>query len=96
MIYSCWNVRGLRGDGKLSMVKELKKKYRLNILGLIETKREVVTKFDVARLWGCDTVGWEFMESVGASGGLLLMWDNLLFKQLNCYKGDGRLCIEGC
>ncbi|XP_016185315.1 uncharacterized protein LOC107626946 [Arachis ipaensis] len=95
MIYSCWNVRGLRGDGKLSMVKELKKKYRLNMPGLIETKREVMTKFDVVRLWGCDTVGWDYVESVGASGGLLLMWDDLLFKQSNCYKGDGWLCIEG-
>ncbi|XP_016207248.1 uncharacterized protein LOC107647708 [Arachis ipaensis] len=95
MIYSCWNVRGLGGYGKWCMVKELKKKYRLNMLGLIETKKESVSRFDVARLWGCDTVDWECVESVGASGGLLLMWDNFLFTRLNCYKGDGWLSVEG-
>ncbi|XP_016195296.1 uncharacterized protein LOC107636291 [Arachis ipaensis] len=92
---SCWNVRGLGGLGKWSMVKEFKKKFRLNMLGLIETKREAVSRFDVARLWGGDSVDWDFVESVGASGGLLLMWDNFLFKRLNCYKGDGWLCVEG-
>ncbi|KAL4374838.1 hypothetical protein AHAS_Ahas05G0221800 [Arachis hypogaea] len=76
------------------MVKELKKKYRVNMLDLIETKREVVTKFDVVQLWGCDTVDWGYVESVGASGRLLLMWDNLLFKRSNCYKRDGWLCVQ--
>nr|XP_029153257.1 uncharacterized protein LOC114927467 [Arachis hypogaea] len=77
------------------MVKDLKKKYRLNMLGLIETKKEVVIKFDVARLWDCDTVDWEYVGSTGATGGLLLMWDNLFFVQSNCYKGDGWFCVEG-
>ncbi|XP_016178153.1 uncharacterized protein LOC107620520 [Arachis ipaensis] len=54
-----------------------------------------MTKYDVVRLWGCDTVGWDYVELVGVSGGLLLMWNDLLFKRLNCYKGDGWLCVEG-
>ncbi|XP_016178005.1 uncharacterized protein LOC107620343 [Arachis ipaensis] len=65
------------------------------MLGLIEIKKEAMSRFDVARLWGCDIVDWEFVESVGASGSLLLMWDNFLFTRLNCFKGDGWLCVEG-
>ncbi|XP_016195736.1 uncharacterized protein LOC107636760 [Arachis ipaensis] len=95
MIFSSWNVRGLRGHGKLRMIKDLKQKYRLNMLGLIETKRHVVTKFDVARIWGCDSAGWEYVESDGASGGLLIIWDETIFKMSNFYKGQRWLCVEG-
>ncbi|XP_072081146.1 uncharacterized protein [Arachis hypogaea] len=65
------------------------------MLGLVETKRQVLTKFDVARIWGYSSVGWEYVESTGASGGLLLMWDNELFKAVNCNKGEKWLCVEG-
>ncbi|XP_016207070.1 uncharacterized protein LOC107647514 [Arachis ipaensis] len=51
------------------MVKTLKKKYNLNLLGLIETKRVMLTKYDVTRLWGHSSVGWEYVESEGAAGG---------------------------
>ncbi|XP_016206964.1 uncharacterized protein LOC107647403 [Arachis ipaensis] len=65
------------------------------MLGLVETKLQVVNKFDVVRIWGSDAVGWEFVGSIGMSGGLLLMWDELLFRMNNCYKGDRWLCVEG-
>ncbi|XP_025607609.1 uncharacterized protein [Arachis hypogaea] len=55
------------------MVKELKKKYRLNMLGLIETKREVVTKFDVARFWGCALYGAHVRNEK------LVMWEELSY-----------------
>ncbi|XP_016192885.1 uncharacterized protein LOC107633797 [Arachis ipaensis] len=95
MIISCWNVRGLRGDGKLGMVKALKQKYKLNLLGLIETKRVVLTKYDVARLWGNGSVGWEFVESIGSVGGLVLMWDEVEFNVQHCHKGERWLCVVG-
>ncbi|XP_015949828.1 uncharacterized protein LOC107474701 [Arachis duranensis] len=65
------------------------------MLGLIETKKLAVTRFDVSRFWGQGSVGWEFVESDGASGGLLLMWDEMSFKMNNCYKGERWLCVEG-
>ncbi|XP_057746795.1 uncharacterized protein LOC130966053 [Arachis stenosperma] len=95
MIISSWNIRGLGGDGKLRMVKELKRKHRLDMLGLVETKRQLVTRFDVVNLCGNSCVGWEYVESVGASGGLLLMWDDGFFKIRNCYKSERWLCVEG-
>ncbi|XP_016164173.1 uncharacterized protein LOC107606647 [Arachis ipaensis] len=95
MIFSSWNVRGLRGDGKLRMVKDLRNKHRVQMLGLIETKRQIVTRFDVARIWGQGSPGWEYVGSDGASGGLLLIWDEVMFKLNNCYKGERWLCVEG-
>ncbi|XP_016178160.1 uncharacterized protein LOC107635894 [Arachis ipaensis] len=55
----------------------------------------VVTKFDVVRIWGSDAVGWEYVGSEGASRGLVLMWDIMLFRMNNCYKGERWLCVEG-
>ncbi|XP_016168808.1 uncharacterized protein LOC107611390 [Arachis ipaensis] len=95
MIVSSWNVRGLRGDRKMRMVKDLKRKHRLNMLRLIETKRQLVTRFDVLKIWENGCAGWEYVGSEGASGGLLLMWDDDFFRMKNCYKGDRWLCVEG-
>ncbi|XP_057730426.1 uncharacterized protein LOC130945736 [Arachis stenosperma] len=65
------------------------------MLGLIEVKKEMVTKFNVARIWGSDRASWEFVGSVEASRGLLLIWDETIFKLHNCYKGDRWMCVEG-
>ncbi|XP_057739874.1 uncharacterized protein LOC130956971 [Arachis stenosperma] len=43
------------------MVKELKKKHNLSLVGLIETKRQVVTRFDIGRIWGNSGAGWEYL-----------------------------------
>ncbi|XP_057740256.1 uncharacterized protein LOC130957417 [Arachis stenosperma] len=94
MTFSSWNVRGLRGDGKMRMVKDLKNKHNLSLVGLIETKRRVVTRFDVERIWGYVGAGWEYVKSDGASGGPLMIWDELFFKLNNCYKGERWLCVE--
>ncbi|XP_015963079.1 uncharacterized protein LOC107487009 [Arachis duranensis] len=65
------------------------------MLGLIETKKEVITKYEVARLWGSSTAGWEFVESVGMAGGLVLIWDDGVFQVIQRYKGERWLCVEG-
>ncbi|XP_015934541.1 uncharacterized protein LOC107460670 [Arachis duranensis] len=77
------------------MVKDLRNKHRLQMLGLIETKRQTVTRIDVARIWGQGSPGWEYVGSNGVSGGLLLIWDEWMFKLNNCYKGERWLCVEG-
>ncbi|XP_016168733.1 uncharacterized protein LOC107611302 [Arachis ipaensis] len=78
---------GLGGVGKKSMVKVFRRKFNVHMLGLIETKKENLTKFDIVQLRGTDGVGWEFVGAEGASGGLLLMWDVTMFKMSNCHKG---------
>nr|XP_025640804.1 uncharacterized protein LOC112735485 [Arachis hypogaea] len=95
MIITSWNIRGLGGTAKVGMLKNFKSKFRLDMLSLVETKKELVTNFDVARLWGRDRACWEFVSSIGASGGLFLIWDEAAFKLTNCYKGDRWLCVEG-
>nr|XP_025616965.1 uncharacterized protein LOC112709287 [Arachis hypogaea] len=94
---SFWNVRDIGGVGKVGMVKNFKRKNNVNILGLIETKKNEVTKFDVVQIWGNDAVDWEYVGSEGASGGLLeeklTVWEELSFitgvcQVPICYMGD--------
>ncbi|XP_016207010.1 uncharacterized protein LOC107647450 [Arachis ipaensis] len=68
------------------MVKEIKRKHRLDMLGLVETKRQLVTRFDVSKIWGSGSAGWEYVESDGVSGGLLLIWDDGVLSEMsvNC------------
>ncbi|XP_016168464.1 uncharacterized protein LOC107611009 [Arachis ipaensis] len=77
------------------MVKDLKRKYSLNMLGLVETKRQLVTRFNILKIWGNGCVGWEYVGSDSASGQSLLMWDDGFFKMRNCYKVERWLCVEG-
>ncbi|XP_057746905.1 uncharacterized protein LOC130966153 [Arachis stenosperma] len=62
---------------------------------MVKTKRKEITKFDVPRLWGYSTMGWEYVEFAGTFGDLLLIWDDDMFKSNNCYKGERWLCVEG-
>ncbi|XP_057730269.1 uncharacterized protein LOC130945576 [Arachis stenosperma] len=64
------------------------------MLGLLETKKASLAKSDVVQLWANDAVSWEFVGAEEASGGLLLMWDEMVFKMDNCYKGDRCLCVK--
>ncbi|XP_072074404.1 uncharacterized protein [Arachis hypogaea] len=49
--------KGVTGCWKTEYGERTKKKQKLNMLGLVESKLQVVTKFDVIYIWGNDAVG---------------------------------------
>ncbi|XP_016185867.1 uncharacterized protein LOC107627547 [Arachis ipaensis] len=73
--------------------------FSLEMLGLVETKKELVTKFDVMRLWGRDGASWEYVSSAVVSGGphvrseKIALWEELsyiagLCQVPFCFLGD--------
>jgi len=70
-----WNVRGLGGMEKRREVRLLVAETRPHILCLQETKLPVFHDSVCASLWGISNHAYSFRSSVGASGGLLTMWD---------------------
>jgi exonuclease III len=70
-----WNVRRLNNREKRLQVKHLIKSWKADVICLQETKMECMTRSLVMSLWGCHYVDWVFLGSVGASGGILVMWD---------------------
>ena len=71
-----WNMRGLNEQDKRLRVRNLIRKWKVDIVCLQETKMELINKGTICSLSGGQHVDWLYLGSVGASGGVLLMWDN--------------------
>jgi exonuclease III len=77
-----WNVRGLNAFKKRLKIRGLLKEWKADIVCLIETKMEFISREVVRSIWGGQHVGWVYMGSNGASGGLLLMWDRRVVEKM--------------
>ena len=71
-----WNARGLGGLEKRKEVRHLVTEKRPSIMCIQETKLMVIEGAMAESLWGGPCHGYSFRSSVGASGGLLTMWDS--------------------
>jgi hypothetical protein len=60
----------------------------VDILCLQETKLELISRKSIRSLWGCPYVDWCFVPSLGASGGILLMWDKRVVNRMEVDVGD--------
>jgi hypothetical protein len=70
-----WNVRGLCGLEKRKEVKELVREKYPFVFCLQETKMQSIDDFLCTSIWGPLNCDYSFSPSVGASGGLLTVWD---------------------
>jgi endonuclease/exonuclease/phosphatase family metal-dependent hydrolase len=77
-----WNVRGLNDGAKRMQVQNLLHSWKADIVCLQETKLPAVSKALIRSLSRGRFVDWICLESVGASGGILLMWDNRVVERL--------------
>ncbi|KEH24095.1 hypothetical protein MTR_7g103360 [Medicago truncatula] len=69
-------IRGLRGVEKRREVQLLVGEKLSLLVCLQETKLHVLDSSLVASLWGNSSFNFSFRPSEGASGGLLIMWDD--------------------
>ncbi|GKV02143.1 hypothetical protein SLEP1_g14613 [Rubroshorea leprosula] len=81
------------GLGGVLKRKEVRKE-RPDFLLLQETKLQRVDGILCRGLWYSDGCDWAMMESLGASGGLLCIWDKVKFVKLGEFTGDGFLVIK--
>jgi len=71
-----WNVRGLGDIEKRREVRRLVGEKSPFILCIRETKLVVCDAFLCNSLWGDSNHSFSYRPSVGASGGLLILWDS--------------------
>jgi len=71
-----YNARGLGGGEKRVEVRRLVQDKSPFVLCIQETKLSSVDDFCVKTLWGANSYGYSYQPSVGASGGLITMWDS--------------------
>ena len=77
-----WNVRGLNDKEKRLKIRNFLRSWKADIVCLQETKLEWVTRGLVRSIWSCPFIDLLYLDSEGASGGILLMWDRKVVEKL--------------
>jgi exonuclease III len=62
----------------------------VDIICLQETKVKDPSRRFVRSLWGCNHVDWCCLDSSGASGGILIMWDKRVVEKVDVCVGVSR------
>ena len=83
-----WNVRGLNEQEKRLQVRNLIRHWKADIVYLQKTKLELITQGIIHSLWGGQHVDWVYFGFVGASGGVLVMWDRRVVEIVEEAVGD--------
>ena len=93
MIILAWNTRGLGSKCKRREVRNVVRRYKCNYLILCETKLDSLTS-SLTQSIGGRLNYWEFLPSQGASGGIILGWDDSLSDKIGIYHGTFSLSIQ--
>ena len=79
MKIATWNVRGLGSQQKKSMVKNFIKDECVDFIGLVETKHDVISQWDLLAIWGQQSHEWIQSPATEGSGGVLVSWHTASF-----------------
>jgi len=90
-----WNIRGVRSEPKKQCIKHLIQENNLQFIGLVETKHERITHWDIRKCWGQQNVEWVDVQATGNSGGLIATWDKDSFSMVSKYTMPNWICILG-
>ena len=71
-----WNVRGANDREKRKLIKEVIKSQKANLVCLQETKIQEMSNGLVKSLGVGRCLEWGVLNSRGATGGVLVFWDN--------------------
>ena len=71
-----WNMRGANDSDKRKVIKVLIKSQKVDLVCLQETKIQEMSKRIVWSLGVGRCLEWGVVNSRGASGGVLVFWDN--------------------
>jgi hypothetical protein len=89
-----WNVRGLNEGKKPLRIRNLLQDWKVDIVCLQETKLFSLTWRLVRSLWRCNYVDWECLDSCGASGGILIVWDKRVVEKIEDCFGVYSLAVK--
>ncbi|XP_071738876.1 uncharacterized protein [Rutidosis leptorrhynchoides] len=82
------NIRGFNQDGKQGWFKQLIHDAKPIIAAVQETKRKNFSDLWIENVWGSQCVKYAVKESVGRSGGLLMIWDASIFHVDRAVEGE--------
>nr|GEW99762.1 RNA-directed DNA polymerase, eukaryota, reverse transcriptase zinc-binding domain protein [Tanacetum cinerariifolium] len=89
------NMEGCFGDlSKRKWVRELCHKYKVNFLSLQETKLVHVDLWILRQVWGNTHFDFASMSSRGLSGGIICLWNKLIFRKTSISCNENYVAIE--
>ncbi|XP_050217511.1 uncharacterized protein LOC126668347 [Mercurialis annua] len=68
--------------------------HNLSFIGLVESKKELIDEFLVRKIWPNLDFSFDFVPFIGASGGLLLIWNKVLLNNFSVSKGARWICMD--
>ena len=83
-----WNVRGINDLYKRDILKSFLRDWKCDLICLQETKLEAISLPTIRSLWGHYSVVFVFLKAVGASGGIIVMWDKNTFNLVSSFQGE--------
>lgn len=89
------NIQGLAQKAKKDWVRELCVKHKVNFLAVQETKMEMMEMGIVRHCWGNYAFDYLHGDSVGNSGGILCVWDSLVFRKSDHTISDYFVLLRG-
>jgi hypothetical protein len=89
-----WNVRRINELDKRLHIKWLIRDWKVDLVCLMETKMEVITRAVVRSLWGYQHVDWCYMRASGALGRILIMWDRRVVEKAGECMGRYTLAVS--
>lgn len=85
-----------RGE-KCIYIRDLIRRNKASLVGLVETKHRHSFGRRVRRMWGNDDFEWcESLASETHSGGIVVIWDQTMFRISQKHIGDRWVILEGC
>jgi exonuclease III len=75
----CWNVRGINSDDKWTPIKDTITEAGCDVFCLQETKRQSFDSLFLKKFSPTGFDSFEFLPSIGASGGVLTAWKSNIF-----------------
>jgi exonuclease III len=76
MLVLSYNARGLGGGEKRMEIRNLVRDKHPFVLCIQESKMSVVDEELIKSIWGEGPSAFSYKPSVGASGGLITVWDS--------------------
>ncbi|XP_021971650.1 uncharacterized protein LOC110866811 [Helianthus annuus] len=89
------NINGVAAGAKGGWVKNLKFKLKVDVIGLQETHKSGLSEIELRRFWGKSSFKVVSVDSIGRSGGLALMWNPEVFKDVQILQNHRYLLVAG-
>lgn len=90
----CWNIRGLNSDRKWDFIRSKVLESKCDIICLQETKMELFDLDFIKNICPPSFNQFEYLPSVGASGGCITIWKGSKFTGILSYMNQFGLSVE--